>query len=380
MRKKILILVISVIFGVISPYAYASDLAQGVNCAILMEASTGEVLFEKNPDERVSIASVTKIMTMLLIMERIESGAMTFDELVTVSDNAMSYGGSTMFLETGEQLSVHDMLKGIAVASANDGCVAMAEHIAGTESGFVDMMNKRASELGMTNTVFKNSNGLDEDGHFSSARDVAIMSRELLKHPKIIEYTTIWTDSLRDGKFELANTNKLVRFYNGATGLKTGSTSKAGCCLSATAKRDGMELIAVVLGAENTKTRFSVASELLNYGFSGYTVKKYIEKGEPIGIVAVSKGKEKQVSLEAGDEFSLLSEKINTKEVEREIKFPERISAPVKKGDKLGEVNLIAEGKTIKTVDIVASCDVEKKSIAMMFVDMVYGWILAQPV
>lgn len=375
MRKKILVLVMSIVFSIIPPGVYAEGLAEGINCAILMEASTGEVLFEKNADERVSIASVTKIMTMLLIMERIESGAMTFDEMVTVSDNAMSYGGSTMFLEAGEQLSVHDMLKGIAVASANDGCVAMAEHIAGSEANFVDMMNKRAGELGMTNTVFKNSNGLDENGHFSSARDVAIMSRELIKHRKITEYTTIWTDSLRDGKFELANTNKLVRFYKGATGLKTGSTSKAGCCLSATAMRDGMELIAVVLGAENTKTRFSGASELLNYGFSGYSVKKYVEKGEPMGMVPVSKGKEKQVALEAADEFSMLKEKTNQQEAEREVKFSEKICAPVNEGDKLGQIDFILDGKVIKTVDIVASAGVEKKSLAMMFVDLIYSWV-----
>lgn len=373
----ILTLVFGIILGIASPCAYAEGMADGVNCAILMEASTGEVLFEKNADEKVSIASVTKIMTMLLIMERIESGAMTFDELVTVSDNAMSYGGSTMFLEAGEQLSVHDMLKGIAVASANDGCVAMAEHIAGTESGFVDMMNKRAAELGMSSTCFKNSNGLDEDGHFSSARDVAIMSRELLKYPKITEYTTIWTDTLRDGKFELANTNKLVRFYKGATGLKTGSTSKAGCCLSATASRDGMELIAVVLGAENTKLRFSGATELLNYGFSGYTVKKYVEKGEPMGTVVVSKGKEKQVGVEALEEYFMLAEKTNPVNAEKEIRFAERISAPVKKGDKLGEMSFTADGKTIKTIDIVASEDVEKKSLARMFADILYMWIAA---
>ena len=375
MRKTAFILIISIIVGVLSPFVFAEGMAEGINCAILMETSTGEVLFEKNADEQVSIASVTKIMTMLLIMERIESGAMTFEEMVTVSDNAMSYGGSTMFLEAGEQLSVHDMLKGIAVASANDGCVAMAEHIAGTEANFVEMMNERAGQLGMTNTVFKNSNGLDEDGHYSSARDVAIMSVELLKHPKITEYTTIWTDSLRDGKFELANTNRLVRFYNGATGLKTGSTSKAGCCLSASATRDGMSLVAVVLGAENTKTRFSGASELLNYGFSGYKVKKYIEKGEPVGVVSVSLGKEKEVSVEAGEDFSILTEKAKPDNTQKEVEFPEKISAPVKKGDVVGEINFVSDGNVVKTVDIVATDDVEKKSLVMLFADVLYAWI-----
>jgi len=270
------------------------------------------------------------------------------------------------------------MLKGIAVASANDGCVAMAEHIAGTEGNFVEMMNKRAAELGMTNTSFKNSNDLDEEGHFSSARDVAIMSTELLKHPKITEYTTIWTDSLRDGKFELANTNKLVRFYSGATGLKTGSTSKAGCCLSASATREGMSLVAVVLGAENTKTRFSGASGLLNYGFSGFAVKKYVDKGEPVGTVTVSKGKEKQVGVEAAEDYNVLVQKSNMVEAEREVRFPDRISAPVKKGDIVGEICFTCDGNTIKTVDIIASEDVEKKSFIMIFVDLIYNWITAR--
>ena len=209
---------------------------------ILIEQSTGRVLSENNADEQLPIASVTKVMTMLLIMEAIEDGKITFNDMVTVSENAMSYGGSTMFLEAGEQLTVHDMLKGIAVASANDGCVAMAEHLTGSETAFIEQMNKKAKELGMKNTNFVNTNGLDEENHYSSARDVAIMSRELLNHPEITKYTSIWTDELRDGKFQLANTNKLIRFYSGANGLKTGSTSQALCCLSASAKRDGMQL------------------------------------------------------------------------------------------------------------------------------------------
>ncbi|MGN0148794.1 MAG: D-alanyl-D-alanine carboxypeptidase family protein, partial [Clostridia bacterium] len=251
------------------------DKALDINAksAVLMEASTGKVLYEYAPDEQLPIASVTKVMTMLLIMEEIDEGRMTLDDMVSVSENAMSYGGSTMFLETGEQLSVNDMLKGIAVASANDGCVAMAEHIAGSESSFVDMMNEKAAELGMSNTHFMNTNGLDEEGHYSSARDVAIMSRELIKHEKIFDYTTIWTDELRDGKFQLANTNKLIRFYNGANGLKTGSTSQALCCLSATAKRDDMQLVGVVLGAPTSAERFASAKTLLDYGFSHYNVK-----------------------------------------------------------------------------------------------------------
>ena len=378
MKKIALLLVLTIFLSTFTPSTHAEDLAEGIKNAILIESSTGNTLYEKNPDEKVNIASITKIMTMLLIMERIESGALSLDELVTVSDNAMSYGGSTMFLETGERLSVHDMLKGIAVASANDGCVAMAEHIAGTEGKFVEMMNQRASELGMTNTCFKNSNGLDEDGHFSSARDVAIMSRELLKHPKITEYTTIWMDSLRDGKFQLANTNKLIRFYQGATGLKTGSTSKAGCCLSASAQRDGMSLVAVVLGAENTKIRFSGARALLDYGFSNFCVKNYIESGTPLGTITVSKGRKPKIEVESAESFFKLQEKSNTTEAEKVVSFPERICAPIDKGDKVGEVAFFVDGQKIKTIDIIASEEVAKKSIAMMFADLLYVWITSR--
>ncbi|MBO5059967.1 MAG: D-alanyl-D-alanine carboxypeptidase [Clostridia bacterium] len=375
MKKAILILVFTVIMSTITQASYAEELTPNVKSSILMEASTGEVLYENNPDEHLPIASVTKIMTMLLIMERIDSGALKFDDMVTVSENANSYGGSTMFLETGEQLSVHDMMKGIAVASANDGCVAMAEHIAGSEAGFVELMNKRAAELGMNNTVFLNTNGLDADGQYSSARDVAIMSRELIKHEKVFEYTKIWTDSLRDGKFALANTNKLIRFYNGATGLKTGSTSKAGCCLSATAERDGMGLIAVVLGAADTKTRFSSASALLNYGFSGYTVKKQIEKGEPTGVINVSKGIQKEIKTVANSDYSVLMSRAQPIEIEKSVKLEDFVIAPVKKGDKVGEINFTQDGKITQTVDIVADEDVEKKGFCLVLMDVLYEFI-----
>ncbi len=370
MKRTVFTLIFAIFLNIFSPCVLAEDLTPNVKSSILMEASTGKILYEKNADEHLPIASVTKIMTMLLIMERIESGALSFDDMVTVSENANSYGGSTMFLETGEQLSVHDMLKGIAVASANDGCVAMAEHIAGSEAAFVEMMNKRAAELGMEGSVFLNTNGLDEDGQYSTARDVAIMSRELIKHKKVFEYTKIWTDSLRDGKFALANTNKLIRFYSGATGLKTGSTSKAGCCLSATAERDGMELIAVILAAPDTKTRFSSASALLNYGFSGYSVKKQTEKGEPTGMLAISKGVKKEISTVAADSYSVLCEKANPAQIEKTVVFFDSVAAPVKKGDKVGEITFTEGGTLTATVDIVADEDAEKKGFAQVFADM----------
>ncbi len=374
MKKTAFLIVCAVIIGLM-PNVYAENLAEGVKSAILMEASTGNVLFEASADEHLPIASVTKIMTMLLIMERIESGALGFEDMVTVSENANSYGGSTMFLETGEQLSVHDMMKGIAVASANDGCVAMAEHIAGSEENFVDMMNKRADELGMKDTVFLNTNGLDEEGQYSTARDVAVMSRELIKHKKVFDYTKIWTDSLRDGKFALANTNRLIRFYSGATGLKTGSTSKAGCCLSATAERDGMELIAVVLGANDTKTRFASASSLLNYGFSSYCVKKQVEKGEPTGVISVSKGKAKEVKTIASEGYSVLMKRTEPLEVEKNVILKDHIQAPVKVGDKVGEITFKEGGNIVKTVDIIANEDVEKKGFGIVLLDMMYALV-----
>ncbi len=373
MKKLILILAATLIMNVSVCSAAEENTQLNVKASILVEASTGEVLSENNADEQLPIASVTKIMTMLLIMERIDNGEMALTDMVTASENANSYGGSTMFLETGEQLSVNDMLKGIAVASANDGCVAMAEHIAGNEQDFVAMMNARAEELGMTNTHFVNSNGLDEDGHYSSARDVAIMSRELIKHKTIFDYTTIWMDSLRGGKFELANTNKLIRYYNGANGLKTGSTSKAGCCLSATAERDGMELIAVVLGAEDTQTRFASASSLLNYGFANYSVKKQIEQGEPMGTVKVSRGKAESVNAEAAEGYSVLMKKNDKSEIEKNVKMKNKISAPVSAGDKLGEIIFTENDEEVKKIDIVASESVEKKGFCLILRDLLYG-------
>lgn len=375
MKKIVCILLVFTLFS--GSLVFAEEPFSDVNAKslILMEAGTGEILYEKNPDEKLPIASVTKIMTMLLIMEAINSGKIALDDMVSVSERAMSMGGSTMFLETGEELSVSDMLKGIAVASANDGAVAMAEHIAGSESSFVEMMNNRAEELGMTNTNFVNTNGLDDDNHYSSAKDVAIMSRELLKHEKIFEYTTIWTDSLRDGKFELANTNKLIRFYKGANGLKTGSTSKAQCCLSATALRDGMQLIAVVLGAVNSKERFGAASSLLDYGFANYAVSKPVLKDEEIGIAEVLKGEEDTVSAVAEKESSILIKKGNSGEIERQTEFSKTLSAPVKKGDIIGKIDLISEGEIVDSVNIIASKDIKKKSFFKYYLYVCGKWL-----
>lgn len=370
--KKVICFFICVCFMMQSVAVFAegnTDLGLNAKSAILMEESTGNILYESNPDERLPIASVTKVMTMLLIMDAVDSGKISLDDMVTVSENAMSYGGSTMFLETGEQLTVNDMLKGIAVASANDGCVAMAEHLAGSESAFVDMMNERAKELGMENTHFMNTNGLDEDDHYSSARDVAIMSRELMKHETIFNYTSIWMDTLRGGKFQLANTNKLIRFYDGANGLKTGSTSKALCCLSAAAKRNDMQLIAVVLGAPTSAERFASAKSLLDYGFANYAVNTQITAGDEVQKIAVEKGVDKEVDVVAGDSCSTLVKKGQEDNITKEIKIDETITAPIEAGQKIGTMTISRDGEVIADIDLNASSAVEKKGIGLIIKD-----------
>lgn len=370
--KKVICFFICVCFMMHSVVVFAegnTDLGLNAKSAILMEESTGNILYESNPDERLPIASVTKVMTMLLIMEAVDSGKISLDDMVTVSENAMSYGGSTMFLETGEQLTVNDMLKGIAVASANDGCVAMAEHLAGSESAFVDMMNEKAKELGMENTHFMNTNGLDEDDHYSSARDVAIMSRELMKHETIFNYTSIWMDTLRGGKFQLANTNKLIRFYDGANGLKTGSTSKALCCLSAAAKRNDMQLIAVVLGAPTSAERFASAKSLLDYGFANYAVNTQITAGDEVQKIVVEKGVDKEVGVVAGDSCSTLVKKGQEDNITKEIKIDETITAPIEAGQKIGTMTISRDGEVIADIDLNASSAVEKKGIGLIIKD-----------
>ena len=362
------------------PIVYAENEAEpieGVNAksCILIEQSTGEVLREMNADDELPIASVTKIMTMLLIMEQIDGGILKYDDMVSVSENAMSYGGSTMFLEAGEQLTVNDMLKGIAVASANDGCVAMAEHIAGSESAFVDMMNKKAADLGMEHTSFANTNGLDEDGHYSSARDVAIMSRELLNHPKITDYTSIWTDELRDGKFQLANTNKLIRFYTGANGLKTGSTSEALCCLSASAVRDDMQLIAVVLGAPTSAERFASAKALLDYGFANYHINELVADGEEICPAEIENGTETQVMAIPKDGRSIISKKTDAAEIKRQVYINDDITAPVNEGDVIGTLDFLADGKIIDSVELCADRSVAKKGLMGIMRDLILGFV-----
>ncbi len=346
--------------------------------AILVEASTGKILFELNSHERLPPASVTKTMTLLLIMEALDSGRISLNDTVTCSEYAASMGGSQVYLAPGEQMSVHDMLKAIAVASANDASVAMAEHIYGSEEAFVKAMNDKAAELGMKDTQFMNCTGLDAEGHYSSAYDIALMSRELLKHPKVHDYLTIWIDSLRNGQFGLANTNKLIRFYEGANGIKTGSTSKALYCLAASAKRDGMQLIAVIMASPTTKDRFDGATKLLNYGFANYAIVNGTKEGEAIGELEVLKGMKNEVNLVASKDYNLLVKKGQKGNIERKVDVSEDVIAPVEKGQKVGEITFFVDGEELGKVDIVTAEAVEKVSVGRVFIKLLRQWLNAK--
>lgn len=335
--------------------------------AILIEQSTGEVLYEKNPDEKLALASVTKVMTMLLVMEAIDSGKISFNDIVTGSENAKSMGGSTIFLDAGEQMSVYDLMKGVAVASGNDAAVALAEYVSGSEEGFVSLMNERAKELGMVNTQFKNPNGLDEEGHYSSARDISIMSRELLKHEKIFEFTTIWMDSLRNGAFELSNTNKLIRFYEGANGLKTGSTSIAKNCISASAKRNNMQLIAVVMKAETSANRFEDAKKLLNYGFSNYEIFPALKAGDTAGEIMINKGDKEKIFGVIKDNFNVLTKKGDTGDIKLINDLKTSLDAPIKKGSEVGKAKILKGDKLLGEVSIISDSEAKKLTYYAIF-------------
>ncbi|MGN1098235.1 MAG: D-alanyl-D-alanine carboxypeptidase family protein [Clostridia bacterium] len=365
--KRIISTIIALLLIFSVSAVYGAQPQCDAKAVLLMDYDSGTVLYESNSAERLAPASVTKIMTMLLIMEAIERGEIGYDTIVTASERAKSMGGSTIFLDTNEQMSVNDLLKGIAVASGNDACVAMAEHLCGSVEAFVEKMNARAAELGMENTHFVNCNGLDADGHYSSAMDIAIMSRELMKHKDIFKYTTIWMDSLRDGAFQLANTNKLIRFYDGATGLKTGSTDKALCCISATAKRDNMHLIAVVLGSPNSKARFAAARELLNYGFANFSTVKLGEKDKIVCTAPVSKGNKTEIGLVSAEDASALLPKDKVNSIETQTEISGNLSAPIKKGDVLGKVTATLDGAVIAQCSLVAAEDVDRKSVFSYF-------------
>ncbi|MDR0978891.1 MAG: D-alanyl-D-alanine carboxypeptidase [Lachnospiraceae bacterium] len=317
--------------------------------AVLIEQESGEVIYEKNMHEKLRPASVTKVMSILLIMEALDSGVITLDTKIPCSENASKMGGSQIWLDTTEELTVNEMLKAICIVSANDCTVAMAEYLAGSEEEFVNKMNERARELGMNDTTFKNCHGIDEDGHETSAYDIALMSRELLKnHPSITNYTTIWMDTLRDGESELVNTNKLIRNYSGTTGLKTGSTSIALYNLSASATRDGLSLIAVIMKAPTTQVRFSEATKLLDYGFSNYSYKLFASKNDTIKTVKVGKGVESTLDVKFAENSGVIIKKGEEKNVVQKIILEEVLNAPIKEGEKVGEVVYTLGDKEIR--------------------------------
>lgn len=332
--------------------------------AILIEQNSGQILYEKNCHEQLRPASVTKLMTLLIIFEGLESGQITLQDKVPCSQNAASMGGSQIWLDTREELTVDEMLKAMCVVSANDCTVAMAEYMAGSESAFVDKMNERAKQLGMNDTTFKNCHGIDEDGHVTSSYDIALMSRELLtKHPDITNYTTIYMDTLRNGQSQLVNTNKLVRNYKGATGLKTGSTSLALFNLSASATRDDLSLIAVIMKAPTSAKRFSEAQRVLDYGFKNYEFKQFGKNGDVIGNVTVEKGIEKEVNAMLNGNCGVLLKKGSENNVVQNVNLPQKISAPVEKGQKIGQVTYTLDGKLLQTVDIISDKEVKKESL-----------------
>ena len=344
--------------------AAESELAPNARSAILLDADTGTIIYEKNSHDKLPPASITKVMTMLLTMEAISDGRLKWQDKVRTSDYAASMGGSQIFLEPGEEMTVEEMLKGIAMASGNDASVAMAEKIAGSEEEFVKMMNEKAAELGMKDTHFANCNGLPVENHYSSAHDIALMSRELLKYPEITKYTGAYQDYLRkdtEKPFWLVNTNKLVRFYSGADGLKTGYTSEAKFCLSATAKRDGLRTVAVVLGAPDTKTRNNEISRMFDYAFSQYTMKSIYKKGETLGTVKVSKGAAPQIQLQAEQDYNVLIKKGGKNaELRHELTLPKSIKAPVAAGQVIGKLSVYQGDLLVKEFELKAPQEIKK--------------------
>lgn len=372
--KKILLFILLIclsIFNIDIVKAEESlDLAQSATSAIMIEASTGEIIFQKNANEKRPPASMTKIMSMLLIMESLEKGNISLEDVVTASVNASSMGGSQIFLKAGEKMKVEDLLKGIAIGSGNDATVAMAERIAGTEAAFVKMMNDKAKELGLKNTNFKNCTGLDAENHYSTAYDMSIMAKELIKHEKILEFTGTYEEYLRkdtDSPFWLVNTNKLVRFYNGVDGLKTGYTKDAGYCLTSTAQKDDMRLITVVMNEPTAQIRNSETTAMLDYGFNMYSINKLLDENTILGKEEIELGYYEEVEIIPKEEIKILNNK--TKE-ERNVTYNveiDKIKAPIKQGDVVGKINIIENDKIITTIDATVKYDVDKANLFTIY-------------
>ena len=380
--------------GMISYPAYADGLAEeawiseeetaptaaqveeiAAKSAVLIDAGSGQLLFEKNAHEKMPPASITKIMTLLLVVEAIEEGKIGWDDMVSCSEHAASMGGTQIWLEPGEEMRLEDLFKAAAVNSANDASMALAEYVAGSEEAFVEQMNARAQELGMTDTTFVNPTGLDAEGHVSTAWDIALMSRELLRHPKVTEYTTIWMDSLRDGKTALTNTNKLVRFYEGCTGLKTGTTDGAGSCLSASATRDGLSLIAVSMGSTTSEDRFASCRTLLNYGFSAFESFTPEVPKEELAPVTIKGGIAETVPLTLSSSESILVAKGRSADVSRTVEVPTEAEAPVEKGAQLGQAIFSLDGQVLAKLPILAGEAVPRMNFSWAFMILLKSFL-----
>lgn len=375
MKKIVILLVVCLLC---TPLCRASaeekqngiNLASNAKSAIMIEASTGTILFEKNVHEKLAPASMTKMMSMLLIVESIDKGIIHWDDMVSVSENASGMGGSQILLETNEQMSVKDLFKGIAVASGNDAVVAMAEKIAGTEDNFVSMMNSRAKELNLKNTNFKNPHGLEAANHYSSAYDMAMIAKELVKHEEIFQYTSIYEDYLRKGtdrELWLVNTNKLVRFYKGVDGLKTGYTAEAGYCLTATAKKDGMRIITVVMGEPDTKTRQKETTEMLDFAFAQYETENLLSTKSELGKAEIEKGKTKYVTIVPKEEVVLLHKKIDPKKTATYQLHLGKIKAPIKNGDVIGSLEIMEDNKVIHKISVTVKEDTRKANFLELY-------------
>lgn len=356
-----------------------NELIKNATSGLLMEQSTGKIIFEKDKDKQVAVASMTKMVAQTIILEKIEQGKIHWDDIVTVSENASSMGGSQIYLTTGEKMSVKDLFKGISMASANDATVAMAEYISGTEEKFVKMMNQKVKDLGLKNTVFKNCTGLDEEGHLSTAYDMAVIARNLLTHEKILDFSSVYEDYLRQdtkNQFWLVNTNKLVRFYDGADGLKTGHTDAAKYCLAATAKKDDMRLIAIVLGEENSKVRNSEAMALLDYGFNTKKISIVKKKGKTVREISFDKGDKKKIALAPKYDVGILEDKSSTgNEYDYQIKL-NKINLPIKQGDVLGKIVVKSKNSKITEVDLVSKTSVKKLNYFELYLETIKNSIL----
>lgn len=370
--KKIFIIFMGIILLIPSIVHGEEKLATNAKSAILMEVSTGKILFEKDKNSRYAVASLTKIMSQLLIIEKIESGGLSWDKKVTTSSNAAGYGGSQIYLEAGEVMTVRDLMKGVSMASANDAVVALAEEVAGSEEKFVEMMNNKAKELGLKNTNFTNSTGLDEENNYSSAYDLSIIAKELMKHDVIFEFSSLYEDYLRqdtNNKFWLVNTNKLVRLYDGADGLKTGFTDNAGYTMAVTAKRNNLRLLAIVLGEAVSKVRNSEVVEMLDYGFNTYKINLLRKKNEFVDKIKIKKGNKDSINILVDRDMTVLNLKSDSDKEYKEKLVLNDIKLPIKKGDRVGYIELYDMEKMIGKYDLVSDSDVSKKSFINVFIE-----------